>query len=103
MSTREDDLPLLDGAPHKREKCSKCGEYNEVGKYDGKSQPICRVCLDYDSRNPYEEFPEHKRRMRKKQNPVVKYAEIPKRHRNDPCPCGSGKKFKKCCIKIYNR
>lgn len=19
--------------------------------------------------------------------------------RNDPCPCGSGKKFKKCCIK----
>ncbi len=21
--------------------------------------------------------------------------------RNDPCPCGSGKKFKKCCIKKY--
>lgn len=20
-------------------------------------------------------------------------------YRNDPCPCGSGKKFKKCCIK----
>ncbi len=20
--------------------------------------------------------------------------------RNDPCPCGSGKKYKKCCIKI---
>jgi len=20
------------------------------------------------------------------------------RKRNDPCPCGSGKKFKKCCI-----
>jgi uncharacterized protein YecA (UPF0149 family) len=19
--------------------------------------------------------------------------------RNDPCPCGSGKKFKKCCLK----
>jgi preprotein translocase subunit SecA len=19
--------------------------------------------------------------------------------RNDPCPCGSGKKYKKCCIK----
>ncbi|MFQ5506207.1 MAG: SEC-C metal-binding domain-containing protein, partial [Planctomycetota bacterium] len=18
-------------------------------------------------------------------------------HRNDPCPCGSGKKYKKCC------
>ena len=21
--------------------------------------------------------------------------------RNDPCPCGSGKKFKKCCLKKY--
>jgi uncharacterized protein len=24
----------------------------------------------------------------------------PKVGRNDPCPCGSGKKFKKCCIKV---
>ncbi|MDO8813695.1 MAG: SEC-C metal-binding domain-containing protein [Gallionella sp.] len=24
---------------------------------------------------------------------------VPKVGRNDPCPCGSGKKFKKCCIK----
>ncbi|HOB72606.1 MAG TPA: YchJ family metal-binding protein, partial [bacterium] len=23
--------------------------------------------------------------------------ESPKTGRNDPCPCGSGKKFKKCC------
>ena len=23
--------------------------------------------------------------------------ELPKIGRNDPCPCGSGKKFKKCC------
>ena len=23
----------------------------------------------------------------------------PKIHRNDPCPCGSGKKYKKCCGK----
>ena len=23
--------------------------------------------------------------------------ELPKVGRNDPCPCGSGKKFKKCC------
>ena len=21
--------------------------------------------------------------------------------RNDPCPCGSGKKYKKCCIPVY--
>ena len=25
----------------------------------------------------------------------------PKIHRNDPCPCGSGKKYKKCCGKRY--
>jgi len=24
-----------------------------------------------------------------------------KANRNDPCPCGSGKKFKKCCIDKY--
>jgi len=27
---------------------------------------------------------------------TVKY-ETPKPGRNDPCPCGSGKKYKKCC------
>jgi preprotein translocase subunit SecA len=31
------------------------------------------------------------------QNPAAKQA--PKVGRNDPCPCGSGKKFKKCCGK----
>jgi hypothetical protein len=29
------------------------------------------------------------------QQPFVR--EAPKVGRNDPCPCGSGKKFKKCC------
>jgi SEC-C motif-containing protein len=29
--------------------------------------------------------------------PVVR--EAPKTGRNDPCPCGSGKKYKKCCGK----
>jgi preprotein translocase subunit SecA len=24
---------------------------------------------------------------------------MPKVGRNEPCPCGSGKKFKKCCLK----
>ncbi|MBD3244209.1 MAG: hypothetical protein GF331_26695, partial [Chitinivibrionales bacterium] len=30
-----------------------------------------------------------------KPKPVVR--ETPKVGRNDPCPCGSGKKYKKCC------
>ena len=25
-----------------------------------------------------------------------------KPERNDPCPCGSGKKYKKCCGKVEN-
>jgi preprotein translocase subunit SecA len=28
--------------------------------------------------------------------PVVKAKKI---GRNDPCPCGSGKKYKKCCLR----
>lgn len=31
------------------------------------------------------------------ETPIVR--EEPKTGRNDPCPCGSGKKFKKCCGK----
>jgi hypothetical protein len=32
-----------------------------------------------------------------RQEPIVR--ETPKIGRNDPCPCGSGKKYKKCCGK----
>ncbi|MEW8182720.1 MAG: SEC-C metal-binding domain-containing protein [Candidatus Thiodiazotropha endolucinida] len=28
--------------------------------------------------------------MKKREQPLV--------GRNDPCPCGSGKKYKKCCL-----
>ena len=32
-------------------------------------------------------------------HPVEQFVRAnPKVGRNDPCPCGSGKKFKKCCI-----
>ena len=30
-----------------------------------------------------------------KRQPVVKKAKV---GRNDPCPCGSGKKYKNCCL-----
>jgi hypothetical protein len=35
------------------------------------------------------------RRPGERQGPVVR--ETPKVGRNEPCPCGSGKKYKKCC------
>jgi uncharacterized protein YecA (UPF0149 family) len=28
---------------------------------------------------------------------LEQFAEMTKTGRNDPCPCGSGKKYKKCC------
>jgi uncharacterized protein YecA (UPF0149 family) len=33
---------------------------------------------------------------------TLKISGTPRRElqRNDPCPCGSGKKFKKCCLSI---
>lgn len=40
-----------------------------------------------------------KRIARKKQNRDVQRIKNSKIGRNDPCPCGSGKKFKKCCGK----
>ena len=31
--------------------------------------------------------------------PLITYKRAgPKTGRNDPCPCGSGKKYKKCCL-----
>jgi uncharacterized protein YecA (UPF0149 family) len=29
--------------------------------------------------------------------PPAPAADLPRVGRNDPCPCGSGKKYKKCC------
>ncbi len=48
---------------------------------------------NYSYREDYP--PEHSRQ--EYQEPVVNIA--PKIGRNDPCPCGSGKKYKKCCLK----
>ena len=31
--------------------------------------------------------------------PVPEQRDVPRVGRNDPCPCGSGKKYKKCCLK----
>lgn len=33
----------------------------------------------------------------------MKAEQPPKTGRNDPCPCGSGKKYKKCCLQAQNQ
>ena len=35
--------------------------------------------------------------------PRATVTDKPKVGRNDPCPCGSGLKFKKCCLKKYEQ
>jgi len=40
---------------------------------------------------------ETRRRMYKEQRASTTIRKGPKTSRNDPCPCGSGKKYKKCC------
>ncbi len=45
---------------------------------------------------------DHEAELRKEGNPAQPRVETvvhegPKIGRNDPCPCGSGKKYKKCC------
>ncbi len=43
----------------------------------------------------HEKIVEEKQELPGKGQPIVR--ESPKIGRNDPCPCGSGKKYKKCC------
>lgn len=38
------------------------------------------------------------RPMAKEPTPVQQRRSPPRVGRNDPCPCGSGRKFKKCCL-----
>ncbi|MFW6035998.1 MAG: SPASM domain-containing protein, partial [Halothermotrichaceae bacterium] len=72
-----------------------------------KGEKINYLCLDYKMFfsyiSPYME--ELTTRIKKRQDPSIIQKELIKLHdeiwdvgRNDPCPCGSGKKYKKCCI-----
>lgn len=62
------------------EKCRLCGNRKIIYKYDGHG-PICKKCAyGHDSRVT------EPRKV------------VPETGRNEPCTCGSGKKYKKCCI-----
>ncbi len=55
--------------------------------------------------NPWEFFTPDaiEERQRRWAQQATYVRESPKVGRNDPCPCGSGKKFKKCCIDAHPR
>ncbi|MGI6764726.1 MAG: SEC-C metal-binding domain-containing protein [Anaerovoracaceae bacterium] len=49
------------------------------------------------SRNGTPSFPKKKGRSHQGIQQIQDRCEGEKPDRNDPCPCGSGKKYKKCC------
>jgi uncharacterized protein YecA (UPF0149 family) len=51
--------------------------------------------MEEDEYNYEVDFDEAEEDVWESQQPYVK--KQPKIGRNEPCPCGSGKKYKKCC------
>ncbi|MDD2552378.1 MAG: DUF1186 domain-containing protein, partial [Dysgonamonadaceae bacterium] len=88
-----------------------CGDWNEVKKdfeqtdrYD-KKREILSISEKYDEVTStwasYQDDDEEDFSDKYNENyqrSIVPINTEPKPGRNDPCPCGSGKKYKKCCI-----
>ena len=74
-----EELEALKAEINKPQECHLCGS-TKIYKYDGVG-PLCKKCA-YGG---------------KARGIVPIKAEI-KTGRNEPCPCGSGMKYKKCCI-----
>ncbi len=53
---------------------------------------VCEITVDADK-------PEDTADLDQLLNPILPAKADAKVGRNDPCPCGSGKKYKKCCGK----
>lgn len=60
-----------------------------------KSKIVYEEYEDYEQIEEEEELDEEELAKRRQERTVVKKEEA---GRNDPCPCGSGKKYKKCCL-----
>ena len=70
--------------------------------------PAARLAMEATFPDLYKRLRSRHTRLRKiyancmkkhfKQQPIKQEATLQKVGRNDPCPCGSGKKYKKCCM-----
>lgn len=74
---------------------------DQEGQFQKFKKEYARLSEDYSGGVFYERFPEEKELPRGTlayigDTPFVR--ETKKPGRNDPCPCGSGKKYKKCCL-----
>jgi preprotein translocase subunit SecA len=59
-----------------------------------KAQPIKRVQVARPSDEGFMKFGSGEKRVVRTAQPIRVEQKV---GRNDPCPCGSGKKYKKCC------
>ena len=94
-----ENYPLLYGRYREYIDLIASGETEE--KYQKYLGDYARLSESYEGGSFYQRHPEEKKLPRG----VLKYngdtpfvRETKKPGRNDPCPCGSGKKFKRCCI-----
>jgi uncharacterized protein YecA (UPF0149 family) len=72
----------------------------EVKVEEPKAEEIIVIESDKLIKEAIDEMQQDKPRPKKQRAPVKQPEKIVKVGRNDPCPCGSGKKYKKCCINL---
>jgi hypothetical protein len=90
-----------------------CGDYDElIQNYENKADykfkqkdiknlkelytEVCTIWYSNQDDNKFDMFDDYELI---KETPLLPIRTEPKTGRNDPCPCGSGKKYKKCCLK----
>ena len=73
-----------------------CFDYSvNGGYYSGFEQP--EEMQELNNQATVELDVEKRKELYKAQKASTTIVKGPKVGRNDPCPCGSGKKYKKCC------
>ena len=82
------------------------GDFQEVKKYFAKPETYSRKLSIFSIFELYDDILKNWKGYNEDIEKTVKKANLPdsekseKVGRNDPCPCGSGKKYKKCCMRI---
>ena len=69
---------------------------------EARAQEIASIFIEHDWQFVFgiePDKPEDISDLERLLNPPLQRVAENKTERNDPCPCGSGKKFKKCCGK----
>lgn len=73
--------------------------FRSATNIDNFNKMVKRIAVKMQTTGPLNEGKEEAQAEKKRSLPKlsIKPREAPKVGRNDPCPCGSGKKYKKCC------